>query len=82
MQHNAGAKPTQVLSKFGKLVPPPGEGAAFVVKRSLPKIASLYKCAVALAARPRDAFHCWPMCTHQHLSHTMVSSMPVKSLMS
>jgi hypothetical protein len=48
MQHNAGAKPTQVLSKFGKLVPPPGEGAAFVVKRSLPKIASLYKCAAIL----------------------------------
>ena len=48
MQHNAGAKPTQVLSKFGKLVPPPGEGAAFVVKRSLPKIASLYKCAATL----------------------------------
>lgn len=45
MQHNGGlSKPTQVLSKFGKLVPPPGEGPAFVVKRSLPKIASLYRC--------------------------------------
>jgi hypothetical protein len=50
MQHNAGAKPTQVLSKFGKLVPPPGEGAAFVVKRSLPKIASLYKGVVGAAS--------------------------------
>lgn len=46
MQHNGGvSKPTQVLSKFGKLVPPPGEGAVTAVKRSIPKIASLYKCA-------------------------------------
>ncbi len=51
MQHNGAVKPTRVLSKFGKLVPPPGHGTVVAVKRTLPKIASLYRCA-GTALRP------------------------------
>ena len=49
-----GAKPTKILSKFGKLVPPPGAppGTALrlVGQKALPKIASLYRGVVGAAS--------------------------------